>query len=226
MESDYVNQFVVPSSILMAGIVGMPNSGKSSLFNLLTKQNVSTDTNMFCTIDPNMATVDVIDERLEFIRQAFLAPVSKPNSLTIIDTAGIVEGSHMGKGVGNQMLDFVASCDVVFHVVRAFDDESLSHDNESVDPVRDIQIVNQQVIEKDLQTCIEAIHALEVNVVRGFDGLSNNLRFQTLLKAYHCLKGLPYELQKISGAILRKQIKESPVQQPCKNPIFSILYAW
>jgi hypothetical protein len=168
-----------------------------------------------------MACMDTPDARMAFIQEAFLAPSAVGCSLAVIDTAGIVPDSHKGAGLGNGTLDYVLKTDVLFHIIRAFDNDTLSHYDESIDPVRDIITIDQQLIEKDLQTCEAAIQEIEEDVVRGFDGLSNGFRFDTLLSVYACLAGRPYTYQNIVGSIAKKQVVPDKVAEGEKWIVFA-----
>ncbi|MDR2799766.1 MAG: redox-regulated ATPase YchF [Desulfovibrio sp.] len=138
---------------LSIGIVGLPNVGKSTLFNALTKaQNAVAANYPFCTIEPNKATVAVPDKRL-----AALAAVAKPAKVTpavvdFIDIAGLVRGASKGEGLGNQFLGNIRECAAILEVVRCFDDENITHVHGGCDPVRDAEIIETELILADLQT--------------------------------------------------------------------------
>lgn len=134
------------------GLVGLPNAGKSTLFNALTHGKAQVANYPFCTIDPNVGVVGVPDERLER-----LASVTQPEKLTpatmqFIDIAGLVKGAHRGEGLGNQFLSHIREVDAVVHVVRCFDDPDVTHVEGSVDPVRDVQVVEAELLLKDRET--------------------------------------------------------------------------
>jgi GTP-binding protein YchF len=133
------------------GIVGLPNVGKSTLFNALTKANVASSNYPFCTIDPNVGIVNVPDARLEAL--AALVSAKKITSTTVefVDIAGLVKGASQGEGLGNQFLSNIRNVDAIVQVVRLFEDKNVIHIGE-VDPVRDIEIINMELIFKDLET--------------------------------------------------------------------------
>lgn len=135
-----------------AGLVGLPNVGKSTLFNALTKGKAQVANYPFCTIDPNVGIAAVPDPRLQKI-----AEVTKPERLTpatieFVDVAGLVKGAHRGEGLGNQFLSHIREVDVIVHVVRCFEDPDITHVDGDVNPKRDIGVVETELMLKDLET--------------------------------------------------------------------------
>lgn len=136
---------------LKMGIVGLPNVGKSTTFNLLTKLEVPAENYPFCTKDPNKARVTMPDERFDFLCNAF-KPLSKvPAYLEVVDIAGLVKGASQGLGMGNAFLSNIRAVDGIFHVVRVFEDEAVMHVENSVDPVRDLEIISDELLQKDIE---------------------------------------------------------------------------
>ncbi|XP_055012341.1 obg-like ATPase 1 [Boleophthalmus pectinirostris] len=134
---------------LKIGIVGLPNVGKSTFFNVLTKSQANAENFPFCTIDPNESRVPVPDDRYDFLCQ-YHKPASKvPAFLHVVDIAGLVKGAHAGQGLGNAFLSHISACDAIFHMTRAFDDEDIIHVEGNVDPVRDIEIIHEELRLKD-----------------------------------------------------------------------------
>ena len=143
-----------PGNTLKMGIVGLPNVGKSTTFNLLSKLNIPAENYMFCTIEPNLAKVEVPDERFDKLVEIYKPKKEAPASLNILDIAGLVKGASTGAGMGNSFLSHISSVDGIFHVVRAFDDEEVLHYEGEVDPIRDLEIIHFELMEKD-RTALE-----------------------------------------------------------------------
>ena len=137
---------------LRVGLVGLPNVGKSTLFNAVSQAGAEAANFPFCTIDPNIGVVGVPDRRLD--RLAALSASAKvvPTSIEFVDIAGLVAGASQGEGLGNQFLSHIREVDAVCHVVRCFDDPDVVHVSGSVDPARDIEIIDTELILKDLET--------------------------------------------------------------------------
>lgn len=137
---------------LTAGIVGLPNVGKSTLFNAITQAGAESANYPFCTIDPNVGIVEVPDERLEQLTRFVQPKKTIPTAFEFTDIAGIVEGASKGEGLGNQFLSHIRQVDAICHVVRCFEDENVTHVSGKVDPIDDIEIINLELILADLET--------------------------------------------------------------------------
>ena len=156
-----------PGNTLQMGIVGLPNVGKSSTFNLLSKLNIPAKNVMFCTIDPNKAKVEVPDDRFDHLCEAYKPKSKVPASLTVVDIAGLVKGASQGQGMGNAFLSHIQSIDAIFHVVRGFDDEEIQHYEGDLDAVRDLDIIHEELLEKDKAMLEKAIAETEKIVKRN-----------------------------------------------------------
>lgn len=146
---------------LQVGIVGLPNVGKSTLFNALTSAKAEAANYPFCTIDPNVGVVTVPDVRLDKITQ-FIKPQSIiPTTIEFVDIAGIVKGASKGEGLGNQFLSHIRQTDAIVHVVRCFDDPNIIHVNGSVDPLRDMEVINTELMLADLDSVEKRLQKVE-----------------------------------------------------------------
>ena len=133
------------------GLTGLPNAGKSTIFNALTRLDVEASAYPFCTIDPHFGVVPLEDDRIDKIRDFIGSEKKTYTNLEFVDIAGLVRGASKGEGLGNQFLSNLGRVDAIAHVVRCFDDENVSHQYEHIDPVRDAQIVSLELILKDLE---------------------------------------------------------------------------
>ncbi|MCE7790979.1 redox-regulated ATPase YchF [Salipaludibacillus sp. CUR1] len=146
---------------LTTGIVGLPNVGKSTLFNAITQAGAESANYPFCTIDPNVGIVEVPDERLNTLTEMVVPDKTVPTAFEFTDIAGIVEGASKGEGLGNKFLSHIRQVDAISHVVRCFNDDNVTHVSGSVDPIRDIQVINLELILADLETVEKRIGKVE-----------------------------------------------------------------
>ena len=133
------------------GIVGLPNVGKSTLFNSLTKAGAESANYPFCTIDPNVGVVPVPDERLDVLSKMNNSAKVVPAVIEFVDIAGLVKGASKGEGLGNQFLSNIREVDAIVHVVRCFEDSNIVHVDGSIDPLRDIETINLELIFSDVE---------------------------------------------------------------------------
>ncbi len=146
---------------LTAGIVGLPNVGKSTLFNAITKKQILTANYPFATIDPNVGIVYVPDERLAVLEKIYNPQEIIPTTFEFTDIAGLVKGASLGEGLGNKFLSHIREVDAICQVVRCFDDEAVIHVENNVDPIRDIEIINLELILSDLEVVENRINKIE-----------------------------------------------------------------
>jgi GTP-binding protein YchF len=162
------------------GIVGLPNVGKSTLFNALTKSSIPAENFPFCTIEPNVGKVPLPDPRLKQLNDIVNSKKIIPASLDLVDIAGLVKGASQGEGLGNAFLSNIREMNALAHVVRCFDDENITHVDGSIDPVRDAEIINLELVMSDLETVSKRLHKCE-KLVKANDK-KNKIEHEILLR--------------------------------------------
>jgi GTP-binding protein YchF len=154
--------------MLRAGIVGLPNVGKSTLFNAVTRTRKAESANYpFCTIDPNVGIVTVPDARLAVLQKIAKTNVVIPAAIEFVDIAGLVKGASQGEGLGNKFLTHIREVDAIVQVVRCFDDEDIHHVSGSVDPVRDIEVINTELMLADLESVKKQRERVAKDIKKG-----------------------------------------------------------
>lgn len=226
---------------LKAGIVGLPNVGKSTLFSGLTRMRVESSNYAFTTIDPNISIVEVNDTRLEILSQMVNTKKTIKASFEFVDIAGLVKGASKGEGLGNKFLANIREVDLIVHVVRCFENKNILHVNNSVDPVRDFETINLELILADLQT-VE-------NILARISKRAQNSQDQKLLKEVEVLNKLSlllkeekmayeqswneeehsiiqfYQLLTIKPVIIAANIDSDSVVDPLKNVYYAQMKA-
>ena len=165
------------------GIVGLPNVGKSTLFNSLTKAGAESANYPFCTIDPNVGVVTVPDERLDVLGEMYHTKKIIPAAIEFVDIAGLVKGASKGEGLGNQFLANIREVDAIVHVVRCFEDSNIVHVDGNIDPLRDIETINLELIFSDLEI-LERRISKAVRAARNDKTIAKELALMQRIKAH------------------------------------------
>jgi len=194
---------VTRSHSLSIGIVGLPNCGKSTLFNALTKNSVPAENYPFCTIDKNIGVVSIPDERLDGLSKFFKAQKVVPSAMTFVDIAGLVKGASKGEGLGNQFLSHIREVDAIIYVLRAFKGDSVVHVYNRIDPVDDFEIVQSELIIKDIESTQKRYENVKRNSKSGItEGIAMELSVLEKI-----LKGLN-EGKPVIDMVLKKEERE------------------
>ncbi len=149
------------------GVVGLPNVGKSTLFNALTQAGAASANYPFCTIEPNVGRVSVPDERMDYLAQIHKPEKFTPATIEFVDIAGLVRGASKGEGLGNKFLTHIREVDAIVHVVRCFEDDNITHVDGDVDPVRDVETINIELIFADMDTISKRLQRTEKMLKTG-----------------------------------------------------------
>mmetsp|Transcript_20216 Transcript_20216/g.26714 ORF Transcript_20216/g.26714 Transcript_20216/m.26714 type:complete len:396 (+) Transcript_20216:80-1267(+) len=171
-----------PGNNVKIGIVGMPNVGKSSFFNLLSRLNVPAENYPFCTIDPTVAMVSVPDKRFEWLVNHFQPNNEVAPVITVTDIAGLVRGASEGAGLGNAFLSHIRACDAIYQMLRAFDGDDVTHVEGDVNPVRDMEIIQEELLAKDIEQIRNFVEGAQKNVERGVGGKEKKAEFDICVR--------------------------------------------
>ena len=172
---------------LRCGIVGLPNVGKSTIFNALTKSSVPAENYPFCTIEPHIGIVPLPDPRLIKLESIFNPEKVTPASVEFTDIAGLVKGASKGEGLGNQFLSQIRQVSAIVHVVRCFEDENITHVEGNIDPIRDAELIETELLLADLETLEKSVFRLN-KLAKKEKTAQNELNIVLKLKA-HCDSG-------------------------------------
>ena len=214
------------------GIVGLPNVGKSTLFNAITNAGAEAANYPFCTIDPNVGVVTVPDERLEGLRDMYNPKKFTPAVIEFVDIAGLVKGASKGEGLGNKFLSNIRSTDAIVHVVRCFEDSNITHVEGSTDPLRDIDIINLELVMADIEMVERRIDKAKkaakgdkkfLREAEVFEGLLAHLNDGNTARTYECSQEemellRTSDLLSLKNVIYAANLGEDDVLDPDANP--------
>ena len=218
------------------GIVGLPNVGKSTLFNAITNAGAEAANYPFCTIDPNVGMVTVPDKRLEWLRDFHQPKKFTPAVIEFVDIAGLVKGASKGEGLGNKFLSNIRSTDAIVHVVRCFEDPNITHVEGSTDPLRDIEIINLELIMADIEMVERRIDKAQKAMKGGdkkfarevslFQALLEHLNEGKLARTFSCTEDeaaliATSDLLTLKKTIYAANLDENTVSDPAVSQHYS-----